>query len=287
MNAFSLITSAVILHIPGSFAKENIRKIKSIRKSDNNRADDLVYSAGESKKLLFSSIICYVLGLCVALIPLLIAIPLRWYWVVLINTAFAVLVSPWFAFLFAPQMYIYRPNELLKTAVVCACISVIAFVLGIVKLTELLTFLILVGTVVWVISYILFTRRFRFNVVIRDVVAETIDISAHDYWMRMASALIITQRYKDAYACLNQQLNRGNSADELNMISKTMDFCVSPLPWRHKLQNHNGSYWHDFLLRRLGRARYNFLTERDVELANQRMTDKTNYDSLVEKLSQS
>lgn len=284
MNVFFLIISAVILHLPGSFVKENVRKIKKLRKSDCERTGVFVDSAGGFNKLLLVEIISYALGLCVALIPLLMAIPLRWYWVVLINTAFAMFVSPLVAYLFAPKMYIYRSGELLKISIVCLTLSVVAFILGIVKLTEFQKLLIIVGTIVWTVSYVRFTRRFRFYIIVRDIVAETVDTSAHDYWMRMASALIITQRYKDAYACLSQQLSQNNSANELNMISKTMDFCVSPLPWRHKLRNYNESYWHNFFLKRFGSSRYNFLTEKDVELANLHLNDKTNFDSLVEKL---
>ena len=285
MNVFFLIISAVILHIPSSFAKENIRKIRRLRKSDCKRADDFVDSVGGINRLLLVGIVGYVLGFGIALIPLLIAIPLRWYWVILINTALVAFVSPWVAFLFAPKMYIYRPDELLKISIVSLVLSIIAFILGMVKMTELLTLIILVVTIVWVISYIRFTRRFRFNVIIRDVVAESVDPLAHDYLMRMASALIITQQYKDAYACLSQQLShQNNTDDEINKIAKTMDFCAMPLPWRHRLRNYNESYWHDFFLKRLGSSRYNFLTERDVELAEQRVDDKTNFDSLVEKL---
>ena len=73
--------------------------------------------------------------------------------------------------------------------------------------------------------------------------------------LELASAYMQVQRYADAYNVFGSVLMKYLYTPNASDIKTNMDFCQKPLPWPQKLRNHNMSYWHNFMLTRLGRRR--------------------------------
>jgi hypothetical protein len=85
----------------------------------------------------------------------------------------------------------------------------------------------------------------------------------------LSSALIQLQRYEDAHSILintyfKNLLVNVSAEDVSDKIRKNISFCKNPVPGVNYLKNYDQSYWHNFMLKRFGKARYNFLTEEDI-----------------------
>lgn len=265
MNSFLLILSAVMLQLPQSYAKEYSRRIRCVQSKQSNKCSGLT---GLKDCPLAIKIISFICCYGIALFPLLFALYLKWYWIVLINTTFALFITPWFARLFTSQTYMPTPLEMLKTIGVCVVLGAILFLLGYVVKSEIVRFIILTVSILYLIGFIKFQSQYRFNCILVAVLESLADRNEYDYLLRLSTAYALIQHYKDAYECLDQYLAINPESSEYEKVITNMNFCVRPLPWSKTLRNHNGSYWHHFGLRRFGAKRYNFLQEEDYNLVN-------------------
>lgn len=130
--------------------------------------------------------------------------------------------------------------------------------------------LIVVLTIVfWLYNYIKFRRMNNYYKVMVDYLAmELRNSPSRDKMLRLSSALIHVQHYRDAYEILTQLSNEYMSAEEKQKISANIGFCKNPVPGLSQPKNLSHSYWHNFLLVRLGKRRYDFLTEQDYLRTN-------------------
>jgi len=69
-----------------------------------------------------------------------------------------------------------------------------------------------------------------------------------------ASGLMLIQQYKSALG-LFEDLKRKGLDRQFDFLDANMAFCKEPLPWSSAAKNHNGSWWHNFLLVRFGGSR--------------------------------
>lgn len=127
----------------------------------------------------------------------------------------------------------------------------------------------------WVFSYIKFRKKMNYFKVVLQCLLERVnrDPSNYQLQLRLASALTQLQQYKDAYEIYNNLLARGNFIPDTDTIKINMEFCKNPTLGA-SLKNYNGSWLHNFLLKRLGKRRCSFLTEEDYLLANSKMRNK-------------
>lgn len=132
-------------------------------------------------------------------------------------------------------------------------------------------FIIIVMLVVWFFSYLGFKHDMAFFTVMVSYLTEQVRLRPHDIdlRLRLSSALIQLQRYEDAHSILInislKNLSANVNSEEVgDRIRKNISFCKNPVPGVNYLKNYDQSYWHNFMLKRFGRARYNFLTEEDI-----------------------
>ena len=121
----------------------------------------------------------------------------------------------------------------------------------------------------WIYNYFKFRRmNSYYKVMVGYLAMEVRNASSRDLMLRLSSALIHIQHYRDAYEILVNQSNGYISPDEEQKIRANMEFCKNPVPGLSEAKNLNHSYWHNFLLVRLGKRRYDFLTEQDYLMTN-------------------
>lgn len=92
--------------------------------------------------------------------------------------------------------------------------------------------------------------------------------TASNVMLRLSSAFIEIQHYKDAYELYEILMKTNLPNIDKGKLKENMDFCNKPIPGCSKLKNHNGSFWHNFILVRLGKRRFNYLTEEDFLQTN-------------------
>ena len=118
----------------------------------------------------------------------------------------------------------------------------------------------------WIWSYVSFRRKHSVNMIALDVMKarrpEGIDPT---YECRLGSAYMEAQQYADAYRCFQSYLSKygnlpGSTADA---VRANIEFCKHPVPGCNGPKNLNGSWWHNFLLVRLGGRRCNMMTQED------------------------
>lgn len=132
-------------------------------------------------------------------------------------------------------------------------------------------FIVIVMLVVWFFSYLGFKHDMAFFTVMVSYLTEQVRLRPHDIdlRLRLSSALIQLQRYEDAHSILintyfKNLLVNVSAEDVSDKIRKNISFCKNPVPGVNYLKNYDQSYWHNFMLKRFGRARFNFLTEEDI-----------------------
>lgn len=129
--------------------------------------------------------------------------------------------------------------------------------------------IVILVIVFWLYNFIKFRRMNSYYKVMAGYLALDLQNSpSRDKMLRLSSALIHTQQYQDAYDILVQVCNNFKSADEEQKIKANIEFCKNPVPGLSQLKNLNHSYWHNFLLVRLGKRRNDFLTEQDYLRTN-------------------
>lgn len=131
------------------------------------------------------------------------------------------------------------------------------------------TIIIILIVFVWLLSFVKFKRKMKyFSVMVAYLQSIVRDEPSPDNLMRLSSALCKIQHYKDASAILERLIDdcRDNSTRE--RLRTNLEFCKNPVPGTHQPKNFNQSWWHNFILARLGKRRHNFLTEDDFLQTN-------------------
>ena len=86
--------------------------------------------------------------------------------------------------------------------------------------------------------------------------------------VRLACAYQEIQHYKTAYVLYDQALHMQLIYANPEDVRGNMKFCMNPVPGVNGLKNFNHSFWHNFILVRLGGRRMNFLCEDDFLQVN-------------------
>lgn len=92
--------------------------------------------------------------------------------------------------------------------------------------------------------------------------------TASNVMLRLSSAYIEIQHYKDAYEIYETLMKTDLPNIDKCILKANMDFCNNPVPGCRGLKNHEASFWHNFILVRLGKRHFNFLTEEDFLQTN-------------------
>lgn len=132
--------------------------------------------------------------------------------------------------------------------------------------------IILLAFIIWLYNYVRFCRDYKYFQVmvnyLNDKIKHSQDADAYTSLLSLSSALMKIQHYDDAYNILHLVLLKYPNTPDKDKILMNMDFCKNPIPCVHKLKNYNHSYWHKFVLTRLGKKRYYFITEQDLLKTN-------------------
>lgn len=137
-----------------------------------------------------------------------------------------------------------------------------------------MTIIVIILLAVWCYSYFRFRQEQKYFSVMAAYLQNELQqgrTNTTNLMLRLSSALIQIQHYKDAYD-IYQHL--GNSIEFQNnklQIETNIKFCIKPFPGCNGPKNFNHSYWHNFVLVRLGGKRYNFLSEDDFLRTNSLM----------------
>lgn len=127
-----------------------------------------------------------------------------------------------------------------------------------------MTLIIIAVVLFWGYNYYRFHDKYTyFKLMAGYLQALSEQSSDYKIKLRLSSALIQIQHYKDAYELLKEVKDMDIIVSEGNMINLNMDFCQHPLPGVNTLKNYHHDYWHHFFLFRFGRSRFNFLTDED------------------------
>lgn len=82
--------------------------------------------------------------------------------------------------------------------------------------------------------------------------------------LRLSSAFIEIQHYKDACEILEDVAAEYPNHFQMDKIAANIKFCKNPCPGVKTLKNFNESWLHNFVLVRLGNRRFNFLSDDDL-----------------------
>lgn len=82
----------------------------------------------------------------------------------------------------------------------------------------------------------------------------------------LASAYMQVQKYRDAYAIYEQLCAKGlgRAPSYREAIRVNMEFCKHPVPGSNGPKNYNKSWWHNFVLLRMGSRRQLHFSEDDM-----------------------
>lgn len=131
--------------------------------------------------------------------------------------------------------------------------------------------LIIIGALL-IISYI----RFRFNHSMDLKMVKFLELKCKllpgdvSPMLSLASAYTTAELYAKAHALYLSIKKSPDLMDALNQnlkdkLEENIIFCEKPLPWSKKAKDHHAfKYTHYFFLKRIGRRRYNFITEEDA-----------------------
>ena len=128
----------------------------------------------------------------------------------------------------------------------------------------------------WLYSYWRFTgKRSHMRKLVMVTERRFAQLKTQQSAIDLATAYMNAQRYADAYALYAKILSEGCVQAEI--IRLNMEFCQKPLPWSKGLKNHSQSYWHNFMLVRLGGRRNNLISQEAIlALDNYNITGKFN-----------
>lgn len=129
------------------------------------------------------------------------------------------------------------------------------------------TLIIVVLLVFWVYSYIRFRQRYSYFMsmvqYLEYKLKNAADIEKGWVMVRLACAHQKVQHYKTAYNLYEQALQLRLINVDSQHVYANMKFCTNPVPGVSHLKDFNCSYWHNFVLVRLGGRRMNFIIEDD------------------------
>ena len=132
------------------------------------------------------------------------------------------------------------------------------------KFVFMLYILLIIIAGMWIWSFIKFRKRVAYFTAMTGLLKKDITpFSDPSSKLRLASALTEIQQYKDASEIYEELLSSGTFVPNRTEIMTNLEFCKSPVPGITEAKNINYSWWHNFILLRLGRKRFNFLTEED------------------------
>lgn len=124
--------------------------------------------------------------------------------------------------------------------------------------------IIIVLFILWILSYIRFRHKMKYFTLMADYLqAVVMKQPTTEHLLRFSSALIEIQRYKDAYDILEKVSLSYPNHPQMERIKMNMEFCTKPIPGVNSPKNYSKSWLHNFIVVRLGRRRYIFLTEED------------------------
>ena len=126
--------------------------------------------------------------------------------------------------------------------------------------------------ILWLFSYVRFKRQMRYYDLLQIyLVKKSSEDSLSDVtYLELATVLTMRQRYKDAYELYKYILLKFPYISEMakDRCRLNMEFCRCPFVGIHGPKNFNSSWFHNFILLRLGKRRYNFLTEDTILAVN-------------------
>jgi hypothetical protein len=135
----------------------------------------------------------------------------------------------------------------------------------------MMLFIVVVLLVLWTRSYLKFRHQQSNSEYFLDCMLNNPKAKVgKNYLLRLGCAFMEAQRYESAYRCF-ELFRNSYEYDPIGMkdtLDDNMAFCRNPIPWMHGPKDLNGSWWHNFLLVRFGKKRWNMLTEDDYLLAN-------------------
>ncbi len=113
--------------------------------------------------------------------------------------------------------------------------------------------IVLIG--LWVWSYVKFRKRYKMDRLLSEMLGRKYkQMPTPQTESEYACALMLSQQYQSALE-LFEDLKRKGAGRQLNFLDANIEFCKKPLPWSSGAKNHNGSWWHNFFLVRLGGRR--------------------------------
>lgn len=117
---------------------------------------------------------------------------------------------------------------------------------------------------IWGYSYFRFRQKMSYFSVMHDYLSTIAkDNPTRENMLRLSGACIMIQHYKDALELYQKILSEYPTPIDKDKIDANIAFCNNPVPGVHKPKNFNKSWWHNFVLVRLGKKRYSFLTQED------------------------
>lgn len=128
---------------------------------------------------------------------------------------------------------------------------------------------LLVLFLIWLYSYFRFRRKYKYFLVMAEYLKHELLINngnvyiVSDVMLRLSSAFIAIQHYKDACDIYEKLIKMDFPNINKHKLQENIEFCKNPFPGSSGIKNHNCSFWHNFILVRFGKRRFNFLTEAD------------------------
>ena len=121
---------------------------------------------------------------------------------------------------------------------------------------ETIFIVILVLFVLWLYSYKKFRRRYAIDKMMCAYIHERYQLNpCPKTAIEYASALMQCQLYYSSLI-LFEEIKKNDLFKEYSFLDANIAFCKNPLPWSRGAINHNNGSWrHNFLLVRFGRAR--------------------------------
>lgn len=127
---------------------------------------------------------------------------------------------------------------------------------------------IIVFVAMWLWSYVKFHRKYKMDKTLSEFLRLKYQNNPNPHTqVEYASGLMMCQRYADALL-LFEDLQQQGLQMQYNFLPENIAFCKKPLPWSSGAKNHNGSWWHNFLLIRFGGRRLTSISRETLLEAN-------------------
>ena len=126
------------------------------------------------------------------------------------------------------------------------------------------TLILIILLVIWGHSYFRFRQKMSFFSVMHDYLYTiTKENPTRENMLRLSGACIMIQHYKDALEIYEKVLADYPTSIDRDKIETNIAFCKNPVPGVNNPKNFNKSWLHNFVLIRLGKRRYSFLTQEE------------------------